>query len=163
MNKSKTVFEAIIKRHEDLNAAYVEFPQNVTEIFGNKGRVKVKAVFDKKVEYRGSLVKMGYDCHIIGITKEIRSKLGKSFGDSVNIEIEEDKEVRTVIVPPDAAALLNENPEVKQFFEGLSYTNRKEYIGWIESAKKEETRNARLVVFIEKMLKKMKFDDKYTV
>jgi uncharacterized protein YdeI (YjbR/CyaY-like superfamily) len=30
------------------------------------------------------------------------------------------------------------------FFEKLSYSNQREYIQWIESAKKIETRNARV-------------------
>jgi hypothetical protein len=38
-----------------------------------KGQVKIKAVFDDKVEYRGSLAKMKSECHILGLTQEIRN------------------------------------------------------------------------------------------
>jgi uncharacterized protein YdeI (YjbR/CyaY-like superfamily) len=35
------------------------------------------------------------------------------------------------------------------FFEGLSYTHRKEYCRWIAEAKKEETRARRLARAVE--------------
>jgi hypothetical protein len=40
-----------------MNAAFVEFPFSTEEIFGKKGQVKIKAVFDDKVEYREALPK----------------------------------------------------------------------------------------------------------
>jgi uncharacterized protein YdeI (YjbR/CyaY-like superfamily) len=38
-----------------------------------------------------------------------------------------------------------------QFFEELSFTNKKEYVLWINDAKKEETREKRLVETLEKL------------
>lgn len=157
---SKITFSAPIIQVEGMNAAYVEFPFNVEELFGTRGQVKVKALFDKQVEYRGSLANMGRNCHTLGLTQEIRSKLGKTFGNLVEVELERDLEVREVIIPHDVLVLLNENPEEKAYFEKLSYTHRKEYINWITSAKKEETRINRLVAFIEKLRQKKKPDQK---
>jgi hypothetical protein len=157
---SSITFTATIIQVEGMNAAYVEFPFNVEELFGTRGQVKVKALFDKQVEYRGSLANMGRNCHTLGLTQEIRSKLGKSFGDTIEVELERDLEVREVIIPEEVQALLNENPEEKAYFEKLSYTHRKEYINWITSAKKEETRTNRLVSFIEKLRQKKKPDQK---
>jgi uncharacterized protein YdeI (YjbR/CyaY-like superfamily) len=42
------------------------------------------------------------------------------------------------------------------FFEKLSYTHRKEYCRWLTEAKKEETRQARLVKAIEMLRKGIK-------
>jgi hypothetical protein len=157
---SKITFSAPIIQVEGMNAAYVEFPFNVEELFGTRGQVKVKALFDKQVEYRGSLANMGRNCHTLGLTQEIRSKLGKTFGNLVEVELERDMEVREVIIPDDVQVLFNENPEENAYFEKLSYTHRKEYINWITSAKKEETRVNRLVAFIEKLRQKKKPDQK---
>lgn len=153
-------FTATIIQVEGMNAAYVEFPFNVEELFGTRGQVKIKALFDNQVEYRGSLANMGRNCHTLGLTQEIRSKLGKSFGDLVEVELERDLDVREVVIPEDAQALLNENAEEKAYFEKLSYTHRKEYVNWITAAKKEETRAKRLVSFIEKLQQKKKPDQK---
>ncbi len=42
---------------------------------------------------------------------------------------------------------------VLPFFEGLSFTNRKEYARWISEAKKDETRERRLAKAIELLTK----------
>lgn len=51
---------------------------------------------------------------------------------------------RIVYLPNDFSAALQKAPNEKAFFETLSFTNRKEYVEWIVSAKKEETRTTRV-------------------
>ena len=145
-------FSAEIKQYQDINAAYVDFPFSTEVLFGKKGQVKIKAIFDKSVEYRGSLSNMGGGCHMLGLTKDIRKKLGKSFGDIVEVEIWEDKEERIVVVPEDVQLVLNSNKKALDFYDSLSYTHRKEYIRWIEDAKKIETRERRKLKMIEMLL-----------
>ena len=73
--------------------AYVLFPYDVRAEFG-RGRVKVHATFDGE-PYDGSVVNMGVKnvdgsvCYIIGVLKEIRSKIGKQPGDTVKVTITE--------------------------------------------------------------------------
>jgi Domain of unknown function (DUF1905)/Bacteriocin-protection, YdeI or OmpD-Associated len=145
-------FKAVIKENGKMNAAFVEFPFSTEELFGKKGQVKIKAVFDGKVEYRGSLAKMKSDCHILGLTQEIRKQLGKTFGDEVFVSLTEDKEERVVEIAKDIVVLFNENPEAKILFEKMSYTHRKEYIRWIEEAKKTEIRENRKLKMIQMIL-----------
>lgn len=78
-------FEAVIKKVPDIDGAYIEFPYDVREEFG-KGRVKVHATFDGET-YEGSLVRMKTPCHIIGIRKDIRAKIGKQPGDTIKVTI----------------------------------------------------------------------------
>ena len=80
-------FEATILQNEDIDAAYVEVPYDIRELFG-KGRLLVNATFDG-VPYRGQVVKMGTPCYIIGVTKAIRKQISKSFGDSVRVTLTE--------------------------------------------------------------------------
>lgn len=80
-------FEAVIKKVEGIDGAYVEIPFDVNQEFG-KGRVPVVATFDGE-EYEGSLVKRGTTCHIIGMRKDIRAKIGKQSGDTVKVTIKE--------------------------------------------------------------------------
>jgi uncharacterized protein YdeI (YjbR/CyaY-like superfamily) len=120
----------------------------------------VKAVFDGVVPYRGSLAKMGLPGHILIITKEIRYLLGKTFGDEIDVVIEKDTEPREIIVPEDVALLLSGNNKAKKFFDSLSYTDKKEYIQWIESAHRQETRERRIGIFIENLTNRKKFMEK---
>ena len=87
MNPRKYEFGAVIKKVPDIDGAYVEFPYDVREEFG-KGRVKVHALFDG-VPYDGSLVRMQTPGHIIGLRKDIRSRIGRQPGDTVHVVITE--------------------------------------------------------------------------
>ena len=142
-------FEAIIKKIPDKDATYIEIPFNVEEVFGAK-RVKVKAKFDN-IDYRGSIVKMGGPCHMIGITKDIRKKIGKDEGDIISVEVEKDEEERVVEVPDDFAKSMDENQEAKEFYEKLSYSSKRKYVNWINSAKKTETREKRITDAVLKL------------
>jgi len=156
----KVTFTARIEQHEGMDAGYIQFPFDVMKLYGIKGRVAVKAIFDEQVLYRGSLVKMGYPCHILGITKEIRQQLGKSLGDTIKVEIEQDVELREVSIPDDVKALMEKDKKGKKYYESLSYTDRKEYMRWIESAKQAETRERRIGIFLDKINNQKKFSDK---
>lgn len=71
----------------NIDGAYIEIPFDVKATFG-KGRVSVDATFDGE-PYAGSLVRMQTPCHIIGIRKDIRAKIGKKPGDVVEVTLRE--------------------------------------------------------------------------
>ena len=122
--------------------AGVLFPYDVEKEFGTKGSVPVKATLDG-AEYRGSLMNCGMPNHTLGVLKGVREQIGKGPGDTIDVVIWKDEEVRTIETPADLKKLLK-NEGLLAGFEKLSYTHRKEYIRWIEEAKKEETRQRRL-------------------
>ena len=76
-------FDAIILQNGNMDAAYVEVPYDIRALFG-KGRLLVHAIFDG-VPYDGQIVKMGTPCYIIGLRKDIRKQIGKTFGDTVHV------------------------------------------------------------------------------
>lgn len=133
--------------------AFVEVPFDVEEAFGSK-KPKVKAMIEG-IPYRSTLMRMGTECHILGILKGIREQIGKTFGDEVTVTVEPDTEPRLIEIPKDLIKELKKDKEAKAFFDKLSYTHQKEYVRWVEEAKKEETRQNRIVKTIE-MLKKRK-------
>ena len=90
-------FHAVIQKMPDMDAAYIEIPFDVKKVFG-KGRVPVHATFDGE-PYDGQIVKMGTPCHIIGIRKDIRSKIGKQAGDSVRVTLQERTSENTQPLP----------------------------------------------------------------
>jgi hypothetical protein len=148
----KHTFTAIIQNAGG-GGAYVEVPFDVEKAFGSK-RPKVKATIDG-IPYRGTLVRMGTECHLLLILKSIRVQTGKTFGDEVHLTVEADTSLRVVELPEGLKRAFQSEKEAKAFFEKLSYTHQKEYVTWINDAKKEETRQARVIKTIE-MLKKGK-------
>lgn len=87
MNSKQYEFDAVIHKVPDLDGAYVEIPFDVKAEFG-KGRVLVHATFDN-APYGGQVVRMGTPCHILGVLKSIRAKIGKQPGDTVHVTIRE--------------------------------------------------------------------------
>ena len=92
MNNEKTyLFDAVIEPVPEKGGAYVRFPYDIRKEFG-RGRVKAEITFDGE-SYSGSIVNMGVKhedgsiCYIIGIRKEIRSKIGKQPGDTVRVTV----------------------------------------------------------------------------
>ena len=59
---------------------------------------------------------------------------------------------RTIRPPADFAKELRRSKVASHFFEELSFTDQKEYVVWISSAKKEETRSRRLGQAIDKLI-----------
>ena len=62
----------------------------------------------------------------------------------------ETKEVR---LPDDLVAALKKNKKEGDIFHSLAYSHRKEYVEWIVTAKREETRQARIKGTIERLQK----------
>jgi len=127
--------------------AFVTVPFDVEQAFGKK-RVKIKALIEGE-PYRGTLVRMGGPEHLLLVLKDIREKIGKSFGDEIEIELEEDIEPRQVEAPQDLKDVMESDPEALEFFKQLSYTHQKEYVQWIEEAKQDQTRQSRILRTVE--------------
>jgi len=153
--------------------AFVRIPFDVEQAFGKK-RVPVKATIDGEA-YRGTLVvsprragsrgplapaqvqangvRMGEPCHILIVLKEIRERIGKTFGDEVEVTLEEDTEPRVVEVPPDFQQALDRDTVAKATFQKIPYTHQREYVRAILEAKREETRRSRIAKEIEMLTK----------
>lgn len=144
-------FSAVLKKDDSWNSTYIDFPYDVKTLFGTSGNVKVKVTYDG-VAHRGLLTNMGGGCHFLGINKELRAKIGKNPGEEIHVALERDTEERIVEVPDDLSAVFAAHPEARTRYERLSYTHRKEYVRWIEEAKKPETRLKRLNKTVEMLL-----------
>lgn len=153
-NPGPLKFTAVIKRGGEQNSwEYIDFPYDLKETFGVGNLVPYTVTFDGRVKYRGSLAKMGGLCAMIVFRKDIKEQLGKGAGETVEAVVELDDKPREVEIPKDVEKALQ---TVGQFekFNTLSYTRRKEYVRWIEDAKRDETHTSR----IEKMCAELAAD-----
>ncbi len=63
---------------------------------------------------------------------------------------------KEVKLPADLSSALKKNKKEAAYFETLSFTNKKEYIEWIVTAKQEKTRTERIAGTIERLGKQWK-------
>ncbi|HRI21731.1 MAG TPA: YdeI/OmpD-associated family protein [Panacibacter sp.] len=62
-----------------------------------------------------------------------------------------DAKAKTIRLPHDLAAALKNNRKQETFFNTLSFSNKKEYVEWIVTAKREETRIQRIKETIDRL------------
>jgi hypothetical protein len=121
---------------------YLPIPFSVPEVFGRKGQIPVRATING-FTFRNSLMPRA-GVHILGVGKDILEAAGAATGDTVQVELALDEAPRTVAVPADMEAALGKAAGPAKAFAALSNSHKKEYVDWIESAKKPETRIRRI-------------------
>ena len=83
------------------------------------------------------------------IRRDVRAKLGKAGGDTVEVKVTLDTGEREVKVPDDLEQAFEGRPQAKTWFDKMSYSRRREYVQWIEGANRAETRESRVAKVVE--------------
>jgi Bacteriocin-protection, YdeI or OmpD-Associated/Domain of unknown function (DUF1905) len=130
-------------------ATGIEVPEDVVAALGSGNRPPV-AVTIGGYTYRTTVARMG-GRFLIPLSAENRTGAGVAAGDQVDVDIALDSGPREVAVPADLAAALAQDEGARATFDELSYTHRKEWVRWIEEAKKAETRATRLTKTVESL------------
>jgi Bacteriocin-protection, YdeI or OmpD-Associated/Domain of unknown function (DUF1905) len=135
-----------------IEGAGVELPFDPKAMFG-KARAPIRGTVNG-IAYRSTVAIYGGKAYL-GLRKDQRAAAGVDDGDQVTVEIELDDEPRDVETPPAIAA----DAEAAAAFAKLSYTHKREYARWLESAKREETRARREAQAVEMLRAGVKTPD----
>lgn len=121
-------------------ATGIQVPDNVITALGSSKRPAVVITINGH-RYRTTAVRMG-GRYLVPLSAENRTAAGVAAGQDVDVDIELDETPREVALPADLDAALDDR--ARAAYEALSYTHRKEWVRWVEEAKKPETREARV-------------------
>jgi Bacteriocin-protection, YdeI or OmpD-Associated/Domain of unknown function (DUF1905) len=146
-------FRTNLTQDEKSETCAVVLPFDPKDVFG-KTRLPVHVTLNGK-PFRTTTFKMAGTI-FFAVNREMREAAGVRAGDEVEVTLRPDTEERTVEIPPALAAALAEHPAEKAYFDSLSFTHRKEFARWIDSAKKEDTRASRVVKCIAMLRAKEK-------
>jgi len=147
-------FAAELKRPEGVGTwTYLDIPFDLAAESGGKGQVKVKGTIGGQ-PFRSMALPHGNGWHYLVVNKPLRDAISVTQGDIVKVVMMVDNEPRQVSVPADLLGALKVNPEAKATFEGYPYYHQKEYLDWVEDAKKSETRQRRIAKVIAALLQK---------
>jgi uncharacterized protein YdeI (YjbR/CyaY-like superfamily) len=86
-----------------------------------------------------------------GVNKGHRAAAGIGVGDSFDVLVALDEELRVVEVPTDLAEALIADDAARDAFDKLSYTHRREYVEWIAEAERPATRARRVADTVERV------------
>lgn len=88
--------------------------------------------------------------HIV-VNRAVKKATGVDAPDRVRVTMELDTEPRRVDVPDDLRAALRADPAAHAAFARLSFTHGREYVEWVEEAKRPETRARRIAATVERV------------
>jgi hypothetical protein len=89
---------------------------------------------------------------MIVVNRAVKAATGVDAPDRVQVVMALDTKPRTVAVPADLRAALADEPAAKKAFAALSFTHRREYVEWIEEAKRPATRARRIAGTVDRLL-----------
>ncbi len=96
----------------------------------------------------GVYERVGY----VVVNRAVKAATGVDAGDRVRVTMELDTKPRTVKTPADLAAALAGDTAARSAFDKLSFTHKREFVEWIEEAKRPETRERRIAGTVERVL-----------
>jgi hypothetical protein len=121
-------------------ATGLRVPDDVVDALGGGKRPPVQVTVGG-YSYRTTVAPMG-GAYFVPLAAEHREAAGLAAGQEVDVRLELDTAPRETALPDDLDAALDE--DARTFFSTLAPSHRKEWVRWVEEAKKPETRAARV-------------------
>jgi hypothetical protein len=131
---------------EGKTATYLEVPAAVVAALGPRRRPPVRVTVAGHT-FRTTVAAYGKQ-FFVPLNRENRAAAGVSAGDTVTAFIEPDEQPRVVAVPDDLTRALKRSKQ-RAFFDSLSHSHQREYVEWITSAKRADTRERGITRAIE--------------
>lgn len=123
-------------------ATGLQIPDDVVTALGSGQRPKVRVTVGGHT-YRTTVARMG-GMYLVPLNAENRQAAGVAAGDEVDVDVDIDAAPRVVEVPDDLAAAIAGDAAAQRQFDTLAFTHRKEWVRWVEEAKRAETRRRRI-------------------
>lgn len=130
--------------------SYVEFPHDVKELFGKRGEVRVKCLFNGIAIDRALMpAKSGY--HILVLGGDLRKQAGiRKPGDPVRVELWLDPEPDRIDIPEELAETLDFIPDMKAAWDKLKPGMQRSMCYWVRSGKTLPTRAKRVAELLRR-------------
>jgi hypothetical protein len=123
--------------------ALVDVPADAIAALGGLKQMRVIGTLNG-LAFKSSTMPAGGGRLCVGVHKAMREAAAVSYGDLVELEIERDDRPRVLELPPELEEALRADPALRERFDSLSFSRRRDLAGPISEAKRPETRAARL-------------------
>jgi hypothetical protein len=123
-----------------VTATGLQVPDDVVAQLGAGKRPPVRVTVGDYT-YRTTVAPMG-GAYWVPLAAEHREAAGVAADEEVDVRIELDTEPRQIVLPEDLAAAMDD--AARAAYDRLAYTHQKEWVRWVEEAKKPETRTTRI-------------------
>ncbi len=131
---------------------YIELPEIKQPINGKFGMLRVKGKVDQCDIYSIHLMPKGNGVLMLPLNLYIRKQIKKKKGDEVLVVLYKDHD--EMPIPNEFMECLEAEPEALAYFTTLSGSIKRNVIQYIYQATKEETRAKRIVMFMNRLIRK---------
>lgn len=135
---------------ETPKATSLPVPTEAVAALGKEKKPRVVVTVNGGYTFRGTVMVYGGETGL-PFHAEDREAAGVKAGDQVEITLALDLEPRTVEVPDDLAAAMTEHEGMREKYDALSYSKRKEFVRQVTDAKTEATRTKRIALVVSQL------------
>jgi len=132
--------------------SFVTMPQSASGQLPARGRVAVEGTING-FEFRSSAFPDGDGSHNIQVNTAMRAGAKVSVGETAEFSICPASDAVKVAVPSELSAALKKSAKAASQWNVITPKARAEWVSWITSAKKDETRTARTLKTVERLSK----------
>ena len=123
--------------------AFVLLPPDVATALGGLKQMRVVGTING-IAYQSSTMPYGGRGLFMGVHKATREAAAVDFGDAVEVTVARDDRPRVLEIPRELEAAFGAEPALRERFDALSFSRRKDLAVPIGQAKLPETRATRL-------------------
>lgn len=129
---------------------FLVLPAQASAKLPTRSMVTVDGTFAGR-PFQATLEPDGQGSHWLKVDKTLREAAGVAAGDTVALEIAPVTEEPEPTVPPDIRKALAADPAARATWDDITAVARRDWIAWITSGKKAETRVKRIAVACDKL------------
>lgn len=123
---------------------FLVLPQEASQKLPSRGLVSVEGAMNGR-EFRATLQPDGKGGHWLKVLPDLREAAGIEVGQAVAVELTPSPREPEPEAPDDVMQALSEaTSEVQKAWSSLTPLARRDWVQWVESAKREETRRKRI-------------------
>ena len=123
--------------------AFLILPKNASAKLPTRGMTTVNGIINGS-PFRATLEPDGQRSHWLKVNRKMREAAGADVGDVVTLEIMSAEEEPEPSVPADLRKALAAAPKARALWSDITPIARRDWIHWITSAKRPETRARRI-------------------
>lgn len=128
---------------KDGSWTFLTLPKNASARLPSRGMVTVKAIMNG-FPFRAIIEPDGQKGHWLRVNRKMREAAGANAGDVVMLEIMPAEEELEARVPADLRKALTAAPKARALWSDITPVARRDWIQWIVTAKRAETRARRV-------------------
>ena len=137
---------------EGKNWTFVTMPKTASEKLPKRGRIAIQGTING-FAFKTSAFPDGDGSHQFMVNGTMRAGAKAAIGDTAAFIIEPASDTVAVEIPGDLSAALKKSAPASAQWEKITPKAKAEWIAWVTSSKKEETRTGRVAKAIERLTK----------